>query len=351
MHKPKGGRLTSVALLTLVALFLPAFNSAASAAGPAAFFRGRTIKWIVPYKAGGGYDIYSRLITPYLEKYTGATVVIGNKPGAGGLVGVNLMAASRPDGLTIAIVNGVGSTSAEIAREPGMRFDLTKLSWLARVAGEPKVWVVRSSLPGLHSVKEFLNSRKTYRWGAMGPGSNDYLLGQLLEGALGAKFDLITGFDGTVEITAAINRKEIDMTGQSVDSRLNSIRNGDERPLLLMDLEPSALLPKAPTLSDVKNLLSPRGFALLKTYAAVTSVSRAVAAPPGLRQDRLEFLREAFRKALTDPALLARARKMHRPIEYMSGKAVQQAFEDAVEHSPRAFRQLIVSAYRHGKKR
>jgi len=340
------GALTVITALSLVALV----NSTAMAESAAAYFKGKTITWIVPYKAGGGYDTYSRLIAPFLSKYTDATVVVENKPGAGGLVGPNIMAASAPDGLTIAIVNGAGSISAQIAGEPGMRFDLTKLDWIGRVSGEPKIWTVRSSLKSIRSVKDFLNSKKTYRWGATGPGSSEYLEAKLLEAALHRKFNLITGFDGSVEIAAAMDRKEVDMFSGSVDSRLNSIKNGDERAILTIALERTNLLPKVPDVTDVKSEIPADGFMLLKAYSSVTDVARAVAAPAGVPKDRLEFLRSAFRKALQDPKLLAKTKGIHRPIEYMAAGKVLEDFTYAVDQSPKVFRTLIATSYRGNKK-
>lgn len=349
MEKMKGSRLAAVAVVMTAALSLLAAAAPASAQNAAAFFKGKTITWIVPYKAGGGYDTYARMIAPYFSKYAGATVVVENKPGAGGLIGVDLMAASNPNGLTICIINGVGAVSAQIAGEAGAKFDLTKLSYLGRIAGEPKVWVVRSSLKEIQSVKDYLNAKKTLRWGATGPGASEYLEGQIVQGAFGKKLNIITGFDGSVEVAAAMNRGEIDLTSGSVDSRFNSLQNGDERPLLVMGMEKDSLVSNAPILPEVQKLLPGEGYAIMKAYANVTEASRPVAAPPGVAKDRLEFLREAFKKAMTDPTLVAQANKLHRPLDWRSGDQVREYFVDALERSPLAFRQLIKTAYRSGK--
>lgn len=340
-----GAAVTTAALSLLVAV-----KVSAASGNAAAFFRGKTITWIVPYKAGGGYDTYSRLIVPFLGKYTGATVVVENKPGAGGLIGFNLIAAAKPDGLTLGIINGVGAISSQIARERGRRFNVTKFSWIGRVTGETKAWVVRSSLKNLRSVRDFLRSKKTYRWGATGPGASGYLEGLLLESALHRKFDIVTGFGGFVEIAAAMDRGEVDMSSDSIDSLLTAIHNGDERPLLVLGLEKDKFLPRVPTLTDDKILLGKDGFALLRAYTSITDVARVVAAPPGLSSDRLAFLRAAFRKTLQDPELLAKAKGIRRPIDYLSGPRVLGDFREAVEHSPKVLRRFIVSAY-HAKRR
>jgi len=253
--------------------------------------------------------------------------------------------------LTVCIINGVGAVSAQIAAEPGAKFDLSKLSYLGRIAGEPKVWVVQSSLKEIQSIKDYLNSKKTFRWGATGPGASEYLEGQVVQGAFGKKLNIITGFDGSVEVAAAMNRGEIEMSSGSVDSRFNSIQNGDERPLLVMGMEKNSLVTNAPILPDVKDQLSAEGYAIMKAYAGVTEASRPVAAPPGVAKDRLEFMREAFKKALMDPKLVAQAAKLHRPVEWKSGDEVREDFADALERSPQVFRDLIRNAYEGGKKK
>ena len=81
--------------------------SDAAAQSVAAFYKGKNLNFIVPYKPGGGYDTYSRIIAPYLEKYTGARVVVRNMPGAGGLLGVNETYKASPNGLTMTVTTGL----------------------------------------------------------------------------------------------------------------------------------------------------------------------------------------------------------------------------------------------------
>lgn len=79
------------------------------------FYKDESIRWVVPYKPGGGYDEYTRLLAPYLAKYTGAKIEIINMPGAGGMKGANEIYNSPNDGKTVGIINGSAMVTNELA--------------------------------------------------------------------------------------------------------------------------------------------------------------------------------------------------------------------------------------------
>jgi tripartite-type tricarboxylate transporter receptor subunit TctC len=111
----------------------------------AEFYKGKVIDFIVPYKTGGGYDVWARAMAPFLGKVTGATFVIKNMPGAGSLVGTNRLYVSDPNGLTIGILNGPGIVQAQLTEVSGVKFDLLKFTWLGRQTSEQRVVCVGRS--------------------------------------------------------------------------------------------------------------------------------------------------------------------------------------------------------------
>jgi len=101
----------------VVLLLLAVFWTASVSPGRAqeaekAFYTGKTVRMIVGSGVGGGYDVFSRLIAPYLAKTLGATVIVDNVPGAGGLVALNKLYIAPPDGLQISLVQGTMATVA-----------------------------------------------------------------------------------------------------------------------------------------------------------------------------------------------------------------------------------------------
>ena len=114
--------IKTVVLMVLLSIFLFGVHTTASAKSAADFYRGKVVRFLVPYGPGGGYDTYSRLIASAMEKYMGSTVVVINKPGAGGMVGTNHMYnGARRDGLTVGIAPE-GIPLAQAMKAPGVHF-------------------------------------------------------------------------------------------------------------------------------------------------------------------------------------------------------------------------------------
>src|SRR5882757_7959975 len=128
--------------LRIVAAALMASGLAATTATAqtgADFYKGKNVTYIVATAPGGGYDLYGRLTAEYLHKYLpGSTFVVKNVPGAGNLIGTNMLYASKPDGLTIGTFN-TGLIYAQMTGLKGVKFDLTKMSWIGKAAADPRV--------------------------------------------------------------------------------------------------------------------------------------------------------------------------------------------------------------------
>ena len=103
--------------------------------------------YIVSTAPGGGYDLYGRLIAEYMQRnLPGSTFVVKNVPGAGHMIGANTVYASKADGLTIGTFN-TGLIYNQLIKADGVKFDLTKMSWIGKAASEPRVFVVGSQSP------------------------------------------------------------------------------------------------------------------------------------------------------------------------------------------------------------
>ena len=117
------------------------------AQGGADYFKGKTVTYIVATAAGGGYDLYGRLVAEYMQRnLPGSTFVVRNLPGAGHLVGTNTIFASRADGLTIGTFN-TGLIYNQLVGLPGMKFDLTKMSWIGKATTEPRSITIAQQSP------------------------------------------------------------------------------------------------------------------------------------------------------------------------------------------------------------
>jgi tripartite-type tricarboxylate transporter receptor subunit TctC len=307
-------------------------NTAAGArAGPAsaeAFFRGKTITYIVATSPGGGYDTYGRLVARYMAKYLPHTkIIVRNLPGAGHVIGADTIYAAKPDGLTLGTFN-TGLIYMQLLQAPGVRFDLTRMSWIGKAASDPRV-LVMSRKSGITNVRQLLNpaSPPTVLFAA-GMGSAGYLDTRLAAVAIHLNVRLIPGYGGS-EGTMSMLRGETEGTIGSESSYAQFVKQGEGSYLLQFGGPRGGSIPHAMPFAA-----TPDARKLLSLIAAESEVSRLTAGPPGIPADRLELLRRVYLEALADPGFQAQARKMDAPVEPMGGPQVQAVIEQALQLPP-----------------
>ena len=305
-----------------------------SQASAQAFFRGKTITYIVATSPGGGYDTYGRLVARYMSKYLpGTKIIVRNLPGAGHVIGADTIYAAKPDGLTIGTFN-TGLIYMQLLRAPGVRFDLTKMSWIGKAASDPRV-LVMSRKSGITNVRQLLDPSKppTILFAA-GMGSAGYLDTRLAAVAIHLNVRLIPGYGGS-EGAMSMLRGETEGTIGSESSYAQFVQQGEGLYLLQFGGPRGGPIPHAMPFAatpDAKKLLS--------LIAAESEVSRLTAGPPGIPADRLELLRRVYLKALADPGFQAQARKMDAPVEPMGGRLVQEVIDQALQLPPSSLRLL-----------
>lgn len=303
---------------------------------PAAFYKGKIINWIIPYAPGGGYDVYSRQLQPYFEKYTGATVVIKNVPGAGSLVGVNQMYEAKNDGLTVGIINNIGLLSSVLAQAEGIKFDLRKFTWIGRMAADAKVLTVSKDFK-INDGKDLKSLGRPFKDGATGKGSSNYLDAVIMKEVTGLPVNIVTGFGGSPEVDLSIARGELDGMAGSYGSRLPLVKNGEQKILMII----SGTIPDQAKYTSLKDLATnDEALAIYKAYEGMQSSGRGVVAPPGVPESRANFLRDAFKKAIEDPVAAKEFTAADRPLDYASAEEVKRLVSDALD-SPKKFVEIL----------
>ena len=346
-----GDRTTSLRLTIVLAFCgLSACQSGDSVGEPktgaAAFYDGRSIRWIVPYIPGGGYDEYGRLLAPYIETYTGARVDIVNLPGAGGMRGVNDLYNSLNDGLTIGMMNGSALVTNEIAGIQGADYEIAEFEFLGRVVSDPRVFAV-SADSGYASIEEIWQSGSQLKIGATGLGGSTYVDAVITNEAFNFPLDVIHGFDSSAVVRQAMLRGDIIGTWGSWGSSLDAVGSGRDIIVLQSGQQRIPELPDVPTTSElIDRTADPeRTRIILTAWENLHAVGRPLAAPPDTPQDRVQFLSEAFYNALHDPELLADAERSGRPISYASPEEMRRFVNDATI-MPDEIEQLFVRAIR-----
>ncbi len=310
-------------------------GSSALAQSAAEFYEGNVIKWIVPYDPGGGYDEYSRLLAPYLEKYTGARVDIVNVPGSGGMRGAVEIFNSPADGAYIGIINGSAMVTNQLAGIEGADYRVSEYQYLGRIVADQRV-MVASALSGIETFDEFMSNGTTEIVGATGLGGSTYVDAVITGDVLGMDQRVVHGFDRSGDIRTAMLRGDVQAMWGSLGSAMPGIESGDHKVILHGERNPTGVLEGVPSIFDVAMSQEDgeRKVTILESWEALSAVGRPVAAPPGVPEDRMAFLREAFAQAMSDPEFIAAAAEAGRDLSYASGEDMARLAAAATELDP-----------------
>ncbi|HEX5867002.1 MAG TPA: tripartite tricarboxylate transporter substrate-binding protein, partial [Beijerinckiaceae bacterium] len=302
--------------------------SPSQAQGGAEFFKGKTVTYIVATAPGGGYDAYGRLVAEYMQKYLpGSTFVVKNMPGAGHVIGANAIYASKPDGLTIGSFN-TGLIYNQLIGLEGVKFDLTKMSWIGKAASDPRVITCAEHSP-IKTFEDLRASKEPVKFATAGIGSASYVETVMLTNALRLPAKVLTGYNGNQD-QLAMRRKEVDCTVASRSTYEQFVDNKYGRFVAQVGGADKDVPQLAPLVAD------PTGKQLIALIQSQTDIVRFTAGPPGIAGERLEVLRNAYRKALEDKELQAKAEKLERPVDPSYGEDVLKAVQEALNQTPQA---------------
>jgi tripartite-type tricarboxylate transporter receptor subunit TctC len=319
-----------VLALAFVSLLSLASAATAAAADPVAdFYAGKTLRMLVGYGPGGGYDIYGRLVAEFLPKYLPGhpAIVTENMPGAGSFAAAKYIAAVAPhDGTVLgslaqtfpldSAVGGANKTNAAAFR------------YIGRVTTNIDVGTALATT-GIKSIADV--RAKTYTVGASGRGSTTDIYPEALNAYGGTKFKIVLGYKGTNDILLALDRGEVDIVGAyglpgMLATHPGWIDKGEATLLYQAALKRSALLPNVPTLPELA--VSDEGRAILHAIASTAEIGRAIIAGPGLPPERLAALRLAFVQMVKDPVFVATCAKRHLMLDPASGEEMDTIVRD-----------------------
>ena len=310
-------------LSSLVALGLTlSMSVSARAQDAAAFYKGKTVHFVVGLGVGGGFDAYARMIAPYLAHELGANVVVDNLPGAGGLLALNQIYTGQADGLRLLIVNGTPAGLGQLIEQDNIRYDLAKFDHLGVISAYPWIWVA-SKQSGVKSIADALQLGRKIRWGGTGPSDGPADGAAITCEALKLECQTILGYRSSGEITLAMERGELDSLYISDSSAANFTQAGQVIPVASMARVRSTLLPNVPTVYEQAKLTPDQEW-WFDFRANLNDLGRILVTSPGTSPERLAFMRDAVRRALTNPALIVEGEKSQRFVAY-------QAPEKAVE--------------------
>jgi tripartite-type tricarboxylate transporter receptor subunit TctC len=301
-------------VLGCLALGLAA-SSASAQDAERAFFAGKTVRMVVGSATGGGYDIYSRLIAPYLARALGATVIVENQPGAGGLISLNRLYVTEPDGLALSLVNGTSAAFAQLTEQQGARFDLAKFDYLATVGAPPGIWLVGPNSP-IKTVKDAINAKMKWRWAASGPADGLGNGAAFTCEALKLDCQIVPGYGGSAQAGLAVTRGEMDAVYVPESSANNFVKAKQNLALATIGRKKSRWFLDHPTIFEAVELDADQRW-LFDFFTGVEEMGRILILPPGMPKPRLAFLQETIKEVLHNPQLIAEGERTERIIEYL----------------------------------
>lgn len=285
----------------------------AAAQSVADFYKGKTVRLVTGGSSGSGYDLYARMLVPYLQPRLGATIVVESRPGAGMLIAMNHVATSPPDGLTIMLAPGEGAVLSKLIEDPAARYDLRQFPVIARVNTAPRVLIANPQLPW-RTFSDVLNWGKPIQVAGNGKVDAASDTFSVLCHAMKIPCKITLGYPGSREMAFAIMKGEMDATILVEDSSSRYSEGGQMRPVVVTARERSTIMPDVPTIFEAApQRMDAEAAWWIDFREDVRKLGRLMITPPGVPADRVNFLRAAFKEVLTDKEALAEFEKRQQP--------------------------------------
>jgi tripartite-type tricarboxylate transporter receptor subunit TctC len=288
------------------------------------YYKGKTIRFLVNFSAGGPTDVFGRLIARYFPKYVAGnpSVTVQNMAGAGGIIGANYVyEIAKPDGLTIGVFSGM--YLPQILGGAGVRYDLNKMPIIAGAA-ETSIVYIRTDTE-VKAPGDLLKPAKPIIVGGFTRENNKDLALRLAFDLLGLPYRYVTGYAGVAELRIAVQRGEINVTSESLTGYNTGgalmVRDGTVVPLYQEGL----LGPEGTTVRDSRSELPsfPEFFRKVrgsdpsgpladayKISGGSRTMLRFITMPPKTPGDLLQVIRKGFSDTFADPEFKAEAERV-----------------------------------------
>ena len=330
-------------------LFVFGLIGAVAHASSHEFFKGKTVRLVIGNSTGGAMDDWGRFVAQHLGRHIPGNpeVLVQNMPGAGAIVAANyIYNIAKPDGLTLGLVNPANYTDQLLGAKE-VKFDWPKFSWIGSPERIDQVLFIRTDVP-YKTLDEMRNAKDPPRCAALARAGLGYLLPRLFEEALGVKLNMVLGYGGGGEMNLAIEKGEVHCRAGTVSAYVGReptrtwIKNGVVRAITQSGTKRYPKLPDVPTLYELMDAH--------KTPDATKRVARVLLssgdhgrpfiAPPAMPADRVKVLRDAFNKAMTDPALIADAQKRKWDLDPLTGEELEATAKEIMVQPPEVIERM-----------
>ena len=327
--------MAKIAVL-LGAIFLGSIETSAQTP----YFQGKTIRVVVGYPAGSAHDLWARLIAPQLTKHIpgNPATVVQVMPGAGSMTAANyIYGVSKPDGLTVGVINAA-LYFEQLQRKKEVQFDWGKFTWVGSTTPTSSLLYMWANTP-YKTIGDVIKAKEPPKCGVTGTGNTGYFYPKLLELTLGAKFQLVTGYQGGSDIELAVERGEVQCRAFTVQvffgrEPFHTWRSKNlVRVLVQGGKKRDPRLPDTPLFTELMDQY--KSSDIHRRLVAVMSGSgefgsAPMLAAPGTPAEHVKTLRAAYAKALTSPELIAEAKKQNLEADLIHGDEMEALAKDVM---------------------
>ena len=329
MTVQSAGLLAACALLASVAM-------PATADEIADFYRGKTVRIVIGYGAGGGYDVYTKLLARFIGEHIPGkpNVIAQNMPGAGSRNAANWLYNVAPKDGTVLGVVGQATPADQALGQPGIQFDVRKFNWIGNMVVVNNIMITWHET-GVRTIEDA--RKRPLAIGATGASSPSVLYPTVANNLLGAQFKIVSGYPGGGDIMLAMERREVD--GRGSDSWASLKANNpawikERKVNILFQVGPKreADLPDPPLLTELAQNDEQRQ--ILEVVSGDAAVGRPILTAPDVPAARVQALRKAFDDVMRDPAFLEAAKKANMYFNPLGGVELQKIVNRIMSPSP-----------------
>jgi tripartite-type tricarboxylate transporter receptor subunit TctC len=290
-------RLAAATLATVLAL-----------AGPLAAFPERPIEIVVPFSAGGGTDLMARIFAEYLSKELASPVVVLNRAGAGGEVGMSEVAEATPDGHMLIVINTPNVLTIPTEREA--RFTWESFALIGTIAEDPGTLSVHADSP-IQTIEDLVTAARadpgTVTYGTSGVGSAGHIAGLLFEAAADIELRHIP-YSGASDVRTGLLNRDLQVATANLGEALTFADGQPWRILGVMTTERVSTAPDLPTFAEAG-------------YPVIGGSLRGIGAPAGTPDEALKVLRDAMSVVMEDADFIAASEAANVPLRYLDPEA------------------------------
>lgn len=315
------------------------------AAAPAQtpYFQGKTIRIVTGYPAGDVNDLWPRLIARHMGKYMpgNPNFIVQNMPGASSMIAANYVyGVAKPDGLTLGWIGPTLYFDQMVGRKE-VKYDWAKYNFIGSPSPSEHHLYMRSDSP-YKTIEDVRKASEPPKCGSGGAAGTGYFFPKLLEDTVGAKFNIVLGYQGGGPIDLAVEKGEIHCRAMTIESFMAREpfhtwrKNNFVRSLAQSGRKRDARLADTPTIYELMDQYkaSEQSRRVATVILAGGVFGRPLVGPPGIPPELIKSLRAGMAGALKDPELKVEAEKRNYELDPVSGDEMQRLAKEVMSQPP-----------------